>query len=74
MASPIRSPLEISAMTVAASNVLEKRDLLGSCRLSCQIAREGTMVVTSLLRVAASGAKRLGARTEDHITPEPEWI
>ncbi|MDJ0663580.1 MAG: 2Fe-2S iron-sulfur cluster-binding protein [Acidimicrobiia bacterium] len=65
---------EPSAMTVAERDVLEKRDLLGSSRLSCQIACEGTMAVTPLVRVASSGADGPGTRPEDHITPEPEWI
>lgn len=65
---------EPSAMTVAERDVLEKRDLLGSSRLSCQIACEGTMVVTPLVRVASSGADGPGARPEDRITPDPEWI
>ena len=65
---------EPPAMTVAEHDVLEKRDLLGSARLSCQIRCEGTMAVTPLVRVSSSGAEGPGARPEDQITPEPEWI
>lgn len=65
---------EPSAMTVAERDVLQKRGLLGSSRLSCQIACEGTMAVTPLVRVASSGAEGPGARPEDEITPKPEWI
>ena len=65
---------EPSAMTVAERDVLEKRDLLGSSRLSCQINCEGTMAVTPLMRVSSSGVDGPGARPEDEITPKPEWI
>lgn len=65
---------EPAAMTIAERDVLEKRDLLGSSRLSCQIACEGTMAVTPQVRVSTSGAEGPGARPENHITPDPEWI
>jgi ferredoxin len=65
---------EPSAMTVAERDVLEKRDLLGSSRLSCQITCQGTMALTPLVRVSSSGVDGPGARPEDGITPEPEWI
>ena len=65
---------EPAEMTVAERDVLEKRELMGSARLSCQIHCAGIMAVTPLVRVSASGADGPGARPEDDITPDPEWI
>ncbi|MDJ0498896.1 MAG: 2Fe-2S iron-sulfur cluster-binding protein [Acidimicrobiia bacterium] len=65
---------EPTAMTVAERDVLEKRGFLGSARLSCQIACEGSMVLSPVMRVSTSNVDGPGGRPEDTITPDPEWI
>jgi ferredoxin len=65
---------EPAAMTQAERDILEKRDLLGTARLSCQIACEGTMAVSPAMRVATSDVDDAGARPEDNITPTPQWV
>ena len=64
---------EPAAMTLAEREVLEKRELLGEARLSCQIACEGTMVLTPVMRVSTSDVDDPGARPDESITPTPEW-
>lgn len=64
---------EPAAMTRAERDVLEKRELLGEARLSCQIVCEGTMELMPAMRVSTSDVDGPGARPEDNITPAPEW-
>lgn len=64
---------EPAAMTAAERSVLEKRDLAGIARLSCQVECAGTMAVTPMMRVSTSEFDDPGTRPEDGITPPPEW-
>lgn len=64
---------EPTAMTVAERSILEKRELMGNARLSCQIQCAGTMAVTPAMRLSTSELDDPGTRPEDTITPPPEW-
>jgi ferredoxin len=64
---------EPDKMTVAEKERLEKGDLLGEVRLSCQILCEGDMTVTPVYLLSESDLDDAGDRPKDTITPEPEW-
>ncbi len=65
---------EPEKMTKAELEVLQKRDLLGQARLSCQAVCDHDMTVRPLMTVTASGLDGPGNKPEDEITPEPEWV
>lgn len=65
---------EPDSMTQAEKGRLEAKELLGQVRLSCQILCDHDMAVRPLMRVSRGDADSPGARPEDYITPEPEWI
>ncbi|MGI8651104.1 MAG: 2Fe-2S iron-sulfur cluster-binding protein [Rubrobacter sp.] len=65
---------EPEKMTRAELDVLEKRDLLGRARLSCQAVCDHEMKVRVLLTVTSSGLDDPGKKPESEITPEPEWV
>jgi hypothetical protein len=51
---------------------LEKRDLLGQVRLSCQALCDHDVKVRVLMTVTSSGDGVPGGKPE--ITPPPEWV
>jgi ferredoxin len=65
---------EPEKMTKAEHDVLEKRNLLGQVRLSCQALCDHDIKVRVLLTVASTGLDGPGPHPEPHITPDPEWI
>jgi ferredoxin len=64
---------EPSAMTAAERSVLEKRELLGIARLSCQVECAGTMAVSPAMRVSTSEFDKPGSRPQSGMTPLPDW-
>lgn len=64
---------EPSAMTAAERAVLEKKELAGVARLSCQIQCQGTMQVIPVMRVSTSDFDDAGATPALAITPDPVW-
>ena len=64
---------EPDKMTVAEHNRLQKGDLLGQVRLSCQILCEHDMKVRPVYTLSESGLPDPGPQPESYITPEPEW-
>lgn len=65
---------EPKRMTQAELDVLEKRDLLGQVRLSCQALCDHDVKVRVLMTVESTGLDGPGPHPESHITPEPEWV
>ncbi|MDX5895162.1 2Fe-2S iron-sulfur cluster-binding protein [Rubrobacter radiotolerans] len=65
---------EPEKMTKAEREVLEKRDLYGQVRLSCQTLCDNDMSVRVLMTVGSSGLDGPGNKPEFGITPEPEWM
>lgn len=66
---------EPARMTEAEHKRLsEQEGLLGTVRLSCQIACEHDMTVEPLMTLTSSGLDDPGSRPADHITPEPVWM
>jgi ferredoxin len=65
---------EPEKMTRAEVEVLEKRNLLGQVRLSCQAVCDHDMKVRPLMTVTSTGLDGPGNKPEPHITPEPEWV
>jgi ferredoxin len=65
---------EPEEMTEAEMVILEMRDLLEKARLSCQIYCEEDMKVRVLMTVSDTGANDPGAKPDEEIQPEPEWI
>jgi ferredoxin len=65
---------EPSAMTAAERAILEKKELAGLARLSCQIQCQGTMEVKPVMRLSTSDFDNAGATPAPTITPEPEWV
>src|SRR5215208_1937308 len=65
---------EPEKMTRAELEVLEKRNLLGQVRLSCQTLRDHDKKVRVLMTVSSTGLDGPGPHPESHITPEPEWV
>jgi ferredoxin len=65
---------EPEQMTRAELEVLEKRNLLGKVRLSCQTLADHDKKVRVLLTVSSTGLDGPGPHPESHITPEPEWV
>jgi len=65
---------EPEKMTRAELEVLEKRDLLGQVRLSCQTLSDHDKKVRVLMTVSSTGLDGPGPHPESHITPEPEWV
>ncbi len=65
---------EPTAMTEAERSLLEKRELAGTVRLSCQIECAGSMALTPKMRLSTSEYDDAGNRPEPSITPPPEWI
>lgn len=65
---------EPEKMTKAELERLEKGDLLGRVRLSCQILCDNDMTVTPVNRLSESDLDDPGPTPEDHITPNPEWV
>lgn len=53
---------------------LEQEGLQDDVRLSCQCLVEGEMTVRPLMTVSTTEYEDPGARPQDEITPEPEWI
>lgn len=53
---------------------LEQEGLQDEVRLSCQCRVEGDMTVKPLMTVSTTDYDDPGARPQDEITPEPEWI
>ncbi len=50
-------------------DVLEKRDLLGQVRLSCQILTAGTMSVEPVMTVSGTDFDDAGGRPTDDMAP-----
>ena len=65
---------EPEKVTKAEREVLERKDLLGQVRLSCQIVADHDVKVCPLATVSSTGAEGPGRKPEPEITPEPEWI
>src|SRR5215217_3021292 len=65
---------EPEKMTKAELEVLEKRNLLGQVRLSCQTLSDHDKKVRVLMTVSSTGLDGPGPHPESHITPEPEWV
>ena len=65
---------EPETMTKAEHDVLEKRNLLGQVRLSCQALCDHDIKVRVLLTVTSTGLDGPGPHPEPHITPDPEWM
>ncbi len=65
---------EPDKMTKAERDRLEKGNLLGKVRLSCQILCDHDMTVEPVYRLSESDLDDAGARPEDQITPEAEWV
>jgi ferredoxin len=65
---------EPEKMTKAEHDVLEKRNLLGQVRLSCQALCDHDIKVRVLLTVTYTGLDGPGPHPEPHITPDPEWV
>ena len=61
-------------MTRAELEVLERKNLLGQARLSCQAIVDHDVKVRSLATVNSSGAEGPGRKPQPEITPEPEWV
>jgi hypothetical protein len=61
-------------MTKAELEVLEKRNLLGQVRLSCQTLCDYDKKVRVLLTVSSTGLDGPGPKPQPVITPEPEWV
>ena len=64
---------EPEMMTEAEREVLEKRELLGQVRLSCQAVCDHDMKVRVLLTVTSTGLDGPGNKPEPEITPPPNW-
>jgi ferredoxin len=65
---------EPEKMTKAELEVLERKDLLGQARLSCQAVADHDVKVRPLATVISTGAEGPGRKPEPEITPEPEWV
>ena len=66
---------EPERMTVAEHNrLVDKGNLLGVVRLSCQITVQHDMTVEPVYRLSTSGLPDPGDHPADYITPEPEWM
>jgi len=65
---------EPEKMTKAELEVLERKDLLGQARLSCQAVADHDVKVRPLVTVSSTGAEGPGRKPEPEITPEPEWV
>jgi ferredoxin len=65
---------EPEKMTKAELEVLEKRNLLGKVRLSCQTLVDYDKKVRVLLTVSSTGLDGPGPKPQPVITPEPEWV
>jgi ferredoxin len=65
---------EPEKMTKAELEVLEKRNLLGRVRLSCQTLCDHDKTVRVLLTVSSTGLDGPGPKPQPVITPEPEWV
>ena len=61
-------------MTRAELEVLQRRDLLGEVRFSCQAVCDHDVKVCPLMTVTSSGLDGPGPKPEPEITPPPEWI
>ena len=65
---------EPEKMTRAELEVLERKDLFGQARLSCQAVADHDVKVRPLATVSDTGAEGPGRKSEPEITPQPEWI
>lgn len=65
---------EPEEMTGEELMLLDRRNLLGEARISCQILCEDDMKVRPLMTMTSTGAKSPGHQPEDEITPEPVWV
>ncbi len=65
---------EPEKMTKAELEVLERKDLLGQARLSCQAVADHDVKVRTLATVSSTDAEGPGRKPEPGITPEPEWV
>ncbi len=65
---------EPEKMTKAELEVLERKDLLGQARLSCQAVADHGVKVRPLATVSSPGVEGPGRKPEPEITPEPEWV
>ncbi len=60
---------EPESMRDAERDLLEKRDLMGSVRLSCQILTAGTMAVEPVMTVSGTDFDDAGGRPTDEMAP-----
>jgi ferredoxin len=66
---------EPDAITQAELDKLQERDLLGQCRLSCQILCSHDMSVRSVMTLEnQEGWKDTGQEPQPEITPDPVWL
>jgi ferredoxin len=65
---------EPDRMTQAEHDRLQRDDLLGKVRLSCQILCDDDIKVHVVNRLHTSGLPDPGSQPEEYITPEPQWI
>ena len=65
---------EPEKMTKAELEVLERRNLLGEVRLSCQALCDHDVKVRVLMTVSSTGLDSPGPQPEREITPPPEWV
>ena len=65
---------EPEKMTKAELEVLERKELFGQARLSCQAVAYHYVKVRPLATVSSTGAEGPGPKPELGITPEPEWV
>ncbi len=65
---------EPEKMTQAELEVLERKDLPGQARLSCQAVADHDVKVRPLATVGSTGAEGPGRKPEPEITPEPQWV
>ena len=64
---------EPTSMTEAELDLLEGRDLLGTARLSCQIAAQGDMAFTPVLTLESEDTTNPGDTPDPEIQPPPVW-
>lgn len=65
---------EPDRMTEAEKKRLEREDLLGKVRLSCQILCDHDMEVKPLMRISTTEYEDAGNTPKTHITPDPVWV
>lgn len=65
---------EPSEMTAAERDRLAEGGLYGQVRLSCQIRCDHDMQLETINHLHGSAYDSAGARPQDQITPEPQWV